>query len=147
MRSFPVRSGTLLTISIAPYRSFPPATPPWAEVKDRQLAEEDFSLVLSVLYPERYTDPMCWFTSRAGTNPRAESPEEAVAAVRDMLRFRRPGATLFLVVDTRLRFDRIAGRMTAGRVATAVDAVIHGRPKAPWRRKDIHHKDTEIHKG
>jgi hypothetical protein len=56
-------------------------------------------------------------------------------------------ATLLLVADTRLRFDRLAGRMTAGRVATAVDAVIHGRPKAPWRRRDIHHKDTEIRKG
>ena len=72
---------------------------PWAEHKDKALAEEDFSLVLSELYPDRYTDPMSWFTSRGGTHPRSESPEEAVAAIRDMLKFRRPDATLFLVVD------------------------------------------------
>ncbi|MCA9488425.1 MAG: BREX system P-loop protein BrxC, partial [Myxococcales bacterium] len=72
---------------------------PWDEVRQRSLAEEDFSLVLSVLYPERYPDPMAWFTSRAGTHQRGISPEEAVAAIGDMLRFRRPDATLFLVVD------------------------------------------------
>jgi hypothetical protein len=72
---------------------------PWSAVKDRQLAEEDFSHVLSVLYPEKYTDPMSWYTSRAGTNPKADSPEEAATSIRDMLKFRKPGATLFLVVD------------------------------------------------
>ena len=72
---------------------------PWAKVKDKALAEEDFSLVMSRMYPERYTDPMSWFTSRAGTHVRSESPEEAVAAIRDMVKFRRPGATLFLVID------------------------------------------------
>jgi hypothetical protein len=72
---------------------------PWGEVKDKALAEEDFSLVLSVMYPERYTDPMAWYTSRAGTTARAESPEEAVHAIRDMLKHRKPEATLFIVVD------------------------------------------------
>ncbi len=72
---------------------------PWSEHKDKQLAEEDFSLVLSELYPQKYSDPMSWYMSRAGTNPKGESPEDAVAAIRDMLKFRRPGATLFLVVD------------------------------------------------
>lgn len=72
---------------------------PWSEVKDKALAEEDFSLVMSLMYPERYTDPMSWFISRGGTHGRSESPEEAVSAIRDMLKFRRPGATLFLVVD------------------------------------------------
>ncbi len=72
---------------------------PWSEHKDKQLAEEDFSLVLSELYPEKYTDPMSWYTSRAGMNPKGESPEDAVSAIRDMLKFRKPTATLFLVVD------------------------------------------------
>jgi hypothetical protein len=72
---------------------------PWSELKDRQLAEEDFSLVLSELYPEKYTDPMSWYSSRAGMNPKGESPEDAVSAIRDMIKFRRPAATLFLVVD------------------------------------------------
>jgi len=72
---------------------------PWDEVKDKPMAEEDFSLVMSQMYPERYSDPMSWYTSRAGTHARSESPEEAVAAIRDMLRFRSPSSTLFIVVD------------------------------------------------
>lgn len=72
---------------------------PWADVKDRQLAEEDFSLVMSEMYPDRYPDPMRWFESHGGTSTRVQSPEEAVAAIRDMLKFRRPNATLFLVID------------------------------------------------
>jgi hypothetical protein len=72
---------------------------PWKEVKDKSLAEEEFSLIMSVMYPNRYSDPMSWFTSRGGTHNRVESPEEAVAAIGDMMKFRRPGATLFLIVD------------------------------------------------
>jgi hypothetical protein len=72
---------------------------PWSEVKDKQLAEEEFSLVMSVMFPDKYTDPMAWFTSRGGMAAKADSPEDAVAAIRDMLKFRRPSATLFLVVD------------------------------------------------
>ncbi|AFL73482.1 BREX system P-loop protein BrxC [Thiocystis violascens] len=102
---------------------------PWSEVKDKALAEEDFSLVLSVLYPERYTDPMSWFTSRGGTHQRAESPEESVAAIRDMLRFRRPGATLFLVIDEVSQYvlaskDRV-DRLRA--FATALGATLKGQ--------------------
>jgi ABC-type transport system involved in multi-copper enzyme maturation permease subunit len=40
--------------------------------------------------------------------------------------------TLMLVADTGLRFDRLAGRMAGGRMATAVDRLIHGKPTAPW---------------
>ena len=40
---------------------------PWAAVKDQQMAEEEFSVVMHAMYPERYTDPMAWYTSRAGT--------------------------------------------------------------------------------
>lgn len=102
---------------------------PWAEVKDKALAEEDFSLVMSVLYPEKYTDPMSWFTSRGGTHARAESPEEAVSAIRDMLKFRRPGATVFLVVDEVSQYvlsnkDRV-DRLRA--FATALGSTLKGR--------------------
>lgn len=72
---------------------------PWSEVKDKALAEEEFSLVMSVMFPDRYTDPMSWFESRGGTHTRAESPEEAVTAIGDMIKFRQRGATLFLVID------------------------------------------------
>ena len=72
---------------------------PWAEVKDQAMAEEDFSLVLSKLSPDHYTDPMSWITSRAGTSSQSSSVEDATCAIADMLRFRAPGKTLFLVVD------------------------------------------------
>ena len=72
---------------------------PWSEVKDKSLAEEDFSLVMHKLYPERYIEPMSWYDSRAGTRNQAESPEEAVQSIKDMIEFRKPGTTLFLVVD------------------------------------------------
>jgi len=101
----------------------------WAAVKDRALAEEDFSLVMSKMYPDRYTDPMSWFTSRAGTHTGAESPDEAVAAIRDMLNFRRPEATLFLVIDEVSQYvlsnkDRV-DRLRA--FATAVGSTLRGR--------------------
>ena len=34
--------------------------------------------------------------------------------------------TILIVLDTSLRFDRIAGRMAGGTVATTVDAMVHG---------------------
>lgn len=102
---------------------------PWREVKDRALAEEDFSHVMSEMEPERYTDPMSWFTARAGTHTRIEGPEDAVRAIQDMLRFRRPNATLFLVVDEVSQYvlankDRV-DRLRA--FATALGARMKGR--------------------
>ena len=72
---------------------------PWSEVKEQQLAEEQFSLVMSEVFPDLYQHPMAWFESRAGTHQRSESPEEVVKAIRDMLQRRKPNATLFLVID------------------------------------------------
>jgi hypothetical protein len=102
---------------------------PWASVKDKSLAEEEFSQVMNTMYPDRYTDPMSWFTSRGGTHTRSESPEEAVAAIRDMLKFRRPRATLFLVVDEVSQYvlsskDRV-DRLRA--FATAMGSTLHGK--------------------
>ena len=102
---------------------------PWAAIKDQDLAEEPFSEVMHALHPERYTDPMAWFISRAGTHHRVESPEEAVKAIGDMLRFRRPAATLFLVVDEVSQYilsskDRV-DRLRA--FATALGARLKGK--------------------
>jgi hypothetical protein len=72
---------------------------PWESIKDQQLAEEQFSLVMSEVFPDLYRDPMSWFESRAGTHQRRDSPEEVVRAIRDMLGFRAKGSTLFLVID------------------------------------------------
>ena len=41
--------------------------------------------------------------------------------------------TALIVLDTRVRFDRIAGRMTGGATAAKLDELIHGRPMAPVR--------------
>ena len=40
-------------------------------------------------------------------------------------------STILIVADTRLRFDRLAGRMTGGKMAVAFDALIYGRPEEP----------------
>ena len=102
---------------------------PWSAVKDQQLAEEQFSLVLSELFPELYRDPMAWFESRAGTHQRRDSPEEVVKAIRDMLKHRQPNATLFLVIDevsqyvlnNRDRTDRLRA------FASALGSTLHGK--------------------
>jgi hypothetical protein len=102
---------------------------PWAGMRDKALVEEDFSHLMHVMYPERYSDPMSWFTSRAGTHARSESPEEAVTAIREMIEFRRPGATLFLVVDEVSQYvlsykDRV-DRLRA--FATAIGSTLRGK--------------------
>jgi ABC-type transport system involved in multi-copper enzyme maturation permease subunit len=40
-------------------------------------------------------------------------------------------ATLMIVSESRLRFDRIAGRMTGGEVEVEIDRLFHGLPLAP----------------
>jgi hypothetical protein len=42
-------------------------------------------------------------------------------------------ATILLISETRVRFDRVAGRMTGGKTALAIDEILHGRPMAPVR--------------
>ncbi len=72
---------------------------PWDEAKTSAMADEDFSLVLSELDDKRYTSPMSWLTSHVGKSGAGRSPDDAVNDIRDMLAFRRPKATLFMVVD------------------------------------------------
>ncbi|PZO41937.1 MAG: BREX system P-loop protein BrxC [Pseudanabaena frigida] len=73
---------------------------PWEEVKDRQLAEEDFSLVLHRLEPEKYTDPMSWIDSRAGSKTGlGSSVDETTKAIAYMLDRRAPHKTLFITID------------------------------------------------
>ena len=40
-------------------------------------------------------------------------------------------ATALIVADSRVRFDRLAGRMTGGRMAVTLDAMLYGHPEAP----------------
>ena len=104
---------------------------PWEELKDKKMAESAFSLVLHRMFPERYVDPRAWYRSHAGKPLRAESPTEAVEAIGDMLRYRRPlqTPTLFLVVDEVSQYvlhnnDR-TDRLRA--FASSLGAILHGR--------------------
>ena len=72
---------------------------PWEEVKRQAMADDAFSTVIARQFPDRYTDPMAWLTSRAGTFTYSISAEEASRAIADMLRFRAPTATVFFVID------------------------------------------------
>ena len=71
---------------------------PWDKEKDKPLADEVFSEILHHFDPDRYVDPMSWIDSRAGATI-TDSPTEAVAAISEMIRLRRPKGTLFIIVD------------------------------------------------
>ncbi len=102
---------------------------PWPEVASTSFAEEDFSVVLSRLYPDRYPEPMTWIESRAGYQAVSAGPEDAARAILDMLRHRAPGKTLFIVADEVSQYvlghqDRV-DRLRA--FATALGAVLKGK--------------------
>ncbi len=71
---------------------------PWAEVRDKQLAEDYFSAALYALQPEIYGEEMAWADAKAGSKT-SLSAEDAVAAIAHMLTVRFPGRHLFIVVD------------------------------------------------
>ena len=72
---------------------------PWAEVKGLRMAEDYFSKVLSVMFPELFPEPTSWVDSRVGSAPQSASVDEAVKATAEMLARRAPGKTLFVVID------------------------------------------------
>ena len=72
---------------------------PWADLKDEPQVQARFSNLMARLYPEVYRNDRDWHMRHGGTAVNVLSPEEAIGAVRDMLGFRQPTATMFLVVD------------------------------------------------
>jgi hypothetical protein len=102
---------------------------PWSAIKDQELAEEDFSLVMHKLEPEKYRDPMSWYASRSGTRRHTESVQDAVRSIADMLRLRSPRSTVFFVADEVSQF--VLGnkpRVDALRAfATALGAELGGK--------------------
>ncbi len=72
---------------------------PWSAMRDEPQAQARFSNLMAQLYPDIYRNPRDWHMRHGGTAVNVLSPEEAITAIRDMLGFRQPGATLFLVVD------------------------------------------------
>jgi hypothetical protein len=72
----------------------------WDAAKNEEQADDHFSHVMHVLYPDRYLEPTSWIDSRAGSRTRAgTSVREVVDAVEAMLAIRAEGKTLFIVVD------------------------------------------------
>ena len=71
----------------------------WDDLKDQPQAQARFSNLMAKLYPDIYSNDRDWHMRHGGTAVNVLSPEEAVKTVGEMLAFRRPAATLFLVVD------------------------------------------------
>ena len=72
----------------------------WEESKTRGLIEDEFSLVMHRLFPDRYESPLDWADAKSGSSAHSgSSAEETVQTVADMLAQRAPGATLFFVID------------------------------------------------
>ncbi len=72
----------------------------WDAAKCEQLAADHFSHALSVLDPDRYSEPTAWFDSHAGDrSATGTSVEEVTRDIAAMLDRRAPGKTLFLVID------------------------------------------------
>jgi hypothetical protein len=73
---------------------------PWSQLSSHQLAEDYFSAALHALQPDLYPERLSWVESRSGSRfDGRRSADEAVTAIKDMLKERCPGCTLFLVVD------------------------------------------------
>ena len=73
---------------------------PWEQIKNSELAEEDFSLILHRLEPEKYIEPMSWIDSRAGSRTGLGSAvDDTTKAIKSMLNNRAPSKTLFITID------------------------------------------------
>lgn len=72
---------------------------PWSVVKDDPFVDDKYSTLLHHLDPVVYPETMSWVDSHDGKQRHDASTAEAVQDLSDMLRFRAPGATLFIVVD------------------------------------------------
>lgn len=72
----------------------------WEQIKNSELAEEDFSLILHRLEPEKYIEPMSWIDSRAGSRTGIGSAvDDTTKAIAAMLNRRAPSKTLFITID------------------------------------------------
>jgi uncharacterized protein (UPF0147 family) len=72
---------------------------PWSTVKDDPFVDDKYSTLLHHLDPVVYPETMSWVDSHDGKARHDLSTAEAVQDLSDMLRFRAPDATLFIVVD------------------------------------------------
>jgi ABC-type transport system involved in multi-copper enzyme maturation permease subunit len=56
------------------------------------------------------------------------------------------GATSLIVSEARLRFDRVAGRMSGGEVEVALDQFLHAQPMAPVSEADLFNRPSQYAK-
>ena len=102
---------------------------PWAALKDGAMATARFGKLMRRLYPETFESERSWLKQYGKGKANTYSPEEAVKLIQEMLGRRRPGATLFLVVDEVSQFvisskDRV-DRLRA--FATALGVGLRGK--------------------
>lgn len=102
---------------------------PWAALKDGAMATARFGKLAQLLYPNTFDDERSWVKQYGKGKANAYAPEEAVKLIQEMLERRRPGATLFLVVDEVSQFvisskDRV-DRLRA--FATALGVGLRGK--------------------
>lgn len=71
---------------------------PWKDLRTSNMAEDHFSHVMHVMFPDRYAEPTTWIESRAGRRSDL-SVTDATKLIEAMLSIRAPGKSLFLVVD------------------------------------------------
>jgi len=72
---------------------------PWDETKNTYMAEDDFSVVLHHMFPQRYPEPMDWIGARSGQQSHSLSADDAARVIAHMLDRRAHNKTLFIVID------------------------------------------------
>ena len=79
---------------------------PWSKIKESRKSERAFSKIYSELYPDEYPEMTSWLDRHQASEygQDANSPEEAVKGIEEMLNRRAPGKTLFIVIDEMSQF-------------------------------------------
>lgn len=73
---------------------------PWDELKNKKIAPQRFSALYSEIYPDDYPDPMDWFDiHQSDASGDAQSVQEAVKGLSEMLKRRAAKKSLFVIVD------------------------------------------------
>jgi hypothetical protein len=102
---------------------------PWSALNGDMLAPARFSRLMAKAFPEVYRDDRDWHMRHSGAATVGLSPEDAIRAIGDMIRLRRPEATVFFIIDEVSQYvladpDRVE-RLRA--FASALGAGLKGR--------------------
>jgi hypothetical protein len=102
---------------------------PWGDEKHAFMADSSFSRVMHAMRPEIYSSPTDWLRTHLAQQRQREAPNAVAEAMRDMVNYRRPGATVFLVIDEVSQYvmDNSARKDALRVFASALGAVMRGR--------------------